>query len=49
MIKFSSGGITGDRKRKIKAEDANFDTALKVAERIQAGFKDSSKEEDEEK
>ena len=49
MIKFKSGGITGDRRRKIKSDDANFDTALKVAERIQAGFKDSSEEGDEEK
>lgn len=40
MIKFKSGGITGDRKRKIKADDANFDTALKVANRIQAGFRE---------
>lgn len=49
MIKFKSGGITGDRKRKIKAEDPNFDTALKVANRIQAGFKqaeDKGEEED---
>jgi len=49
LIKFRSGGITGDRKRKIKAEDPNFDTALRVAERIQSGFKGTSNEEDEEK
>jgi hypothetical protein len=49
LIKFRSGGITGDRKRKIKAEDPNFDTALRVAERIQSGFNDSSNDEDEEK
>ena len=48
MIKFKSGGITGDRKRKIKADDENFDTALKVANRIQAGFHGAEdKDEDE--
>lgn len=46
MIKFKSGGITGDRKRKIKSDNSNFDTALKVANRIQAGFKET-KDEDE--
>jgi hypothetical protein len=46
MIKFKSGGITGDRRRKIKADDPNFDTALEVANRIQAGFKET-KDEDE--
>lgn len=46
MIKFKSGGITGDRKRKIKSDNPNFDTALKVANRIQAGFQES-KDEDE--
>jgi hypothetical protein len=48
MIKFKSGGITGDRRRKIKSDDANFDTALKVANRIQAGFKQAEDEEDKE-
>ena len=38
LIKFKSGGLDADRKRKITAEDSNFDTALKVANRIQAGF-----------
>ncbi len=38
LIKFKSGGLDADRKRKISSEDANFDTALKVANRIQAGF-----------
>ena len=46
MIKFKSGGITGDRKRKIKADNPNFDTALKVANRIQAGFKETKDEEE---
>lgn len=48
MIKFKSGGITGDRRRKIKSDDSNFDTALKVANRIQSGFKQSEEEEDKE-
>ena len=39
LIKFKSGGLDEDRKRKITAEDSNFDTALKVANRIKAGFK----------
>jgi len=39
MVKFKADGVGGDRRRKIKVEDANFDTALKVANRIQAGFK----------
>jgi hypothetical protein len=39
LIKFKSGGLDADRKRKITAKDPNFDTALKVANRIQAGFK----------
>ena len=48
MIKFKSGGITGDRRRKIKSDDDNFDTALKVANRIQAGFyKAGDKDENE--
>lgn len=45
MIKFRSGGISGSAGRKIKAEDANFDTALRVANRIQAGFKIKEKED----
>ena len=48
MIKFKSGGITGDRRRKIKSDDANFDTALKVANRIQSGFQKTEDEEDKE-
>jgi len=49
MIKFKSGGTESDRKRKIKSSDPSFETALKVAERIQAGFKQvDSKEEEEE-
>lgn len=45
MIKFRSGSISGARGRKIKAEDANFDTALRVANRIQAGFKTKEKKD----
>ena len=47
-IRFKSGGIGKDRKKKkIKSSDENFDTALKVAERILAGFKEAEdKEED---
>jgi hypothetical protein len=48
MIKFKSGGITGDRRRKIKADDANFDTALKVANRIQAGFHEADDKDENE-
>ena len=48
MIKFKSGGITGDRKRKIKSDNPNFDTALEVANRIQSGFKQVEDEEDKE-
>ena len=48
MIKFKSGGITGDRRRKIKSDDANFSTALEVANRIQSGFKQAEDEEDKE-
>ena len=48
MIKFKSGGITGDRRRKIKSDDANFNTALEVAKRIQSGFKQVEDEEDKE-
>ena len=39
IVKFRSGGTSGYKKRKIKADNPNFDTALKVANRIQAGFK----------
>ena len=39
LVKFRSGGTSGYKKRKIKADNPNFDTALKVANRIQAGFK----------
>lgn len=47
VIRFKAGGMAKDRKRKIKASDENFDTALKVAERILAGFKEAEdKEED---
>ncbi len=49
MVKFKEGGITGDRGRKIKSSDANFDVALKVADRIQSGFKPVSNKEKEEK
>jgi hypothetical protein len=45
MIKFKSGGISGAKGRKIKAEDANFDIALRVANRIQAGFKTPEKDD----
>jgi hypothetical protein len=48
MIKFKSGGITGDRKRKIKVDDSNFDTALKVANRIQAGFHEADDKDENE-
>jgi hypothetical protein len=49
MIKFKSGGSESDRKRKIKSSDPAFETALKVAERIQSGFKQSkSKDEEQE-
>jgi hypothetical protein len=49
MVKFKAGGITGDRTRKIKSSDANFDVALKVADRIQSGFKSVSDKEKGEK
>lgn len=49
MIRFKSDEVTGGKRKKIKSEDANFDTALRVAERIQAGFKESSDDESEEK
>ena len=48
MIKFKSGGITGDRGRKIKSDDANFDTALNVANRIQAGFYEAGDKDENE-
>jgi hypothetical protein len=48
MIKFKSGGTDVDRKRKIKSSDPAFDTALEVANRIQAGFKQVGSEEDDE-
>lgn len=48
LIKFKSGGADTDRKRKINSSDPAFDTALKVAERIQAGFKPTDSKEDEE-
>jgi hypothetical protein len=49
LIKFKSGGLDSDRKRKITAEDSNFDTALKVANRIQAGFTQVEDKDSEEK
>ena len=49
LIKFKSGGLDADRKRKITAKDSNFDTALKVANRIQAGFTQVEDEDSEEK
>jgi hypothetical protein len=48
MIKFKSGGITGGRRKKIKSDNPNFDTALGVASRIKAGFKQVEDEEDKE-
>ena len=51
MIKFKGGG----KKKKIKASDPNFNTALAVAERVQAGFivvgrgENTDKEEEEDK
>lgn len=44
LVKFK----TGLQKKKIKASDENFDVALRVANRIQAGF-DQEDEESEEK
>jgi hypothetical protein len=49
LIKFKSGGLDADRKRKISAEDSNFDAALKVANRIQAGFTQVEDKDSEEK
>ena len=46
MIKFKSGGTDSDRKRKISSSDPAFNTALKVAERIQVGFKSEGSDED---
>lgn len=48
LIKFKSGGTNSDRKRKISSSDPAFETALKVAERIQAGFKPVESKENEE-
>lgn len=47
-IRFKSGGIGPERKKKkFKSSDSNFDVALKVADRILAGFKEAEdKEED---
>jgi hypothetical protein len=49
LIKFKSGGLDSDRRRKITTEDSNFDTALKVANRIQAGFTQVEDKDSEEK
>ena len=49
LIKFKSGGLGADRRRKITAEDSNFDAALKVANRIQAGFTQVEDKDSEEK
>jgi hypothetical protein len=49
IIKFKSGGLDADRKRKITAKDSDFDTALKVANRIQAGFTQVEDKDSEEK
>lgn len=49
MIRFTGESQEGKEKLKIKASDANFDTALKVADRIQSGFKQVDKDEKEEK
>ena len=49
LVKFRSGGTSGYKKRKIKADNPNFDTALKVANRIQAGFTQVEDEDSEEK
>lgn len=48
LIKFKSGGADSDRKRKINSSDPAFGTALKVANRIQAGFEPVESKEDEE-
>ena len=42
MIKFKAGGMEKNRSKKIKSSDEKFDVALKVANRIQAGFKEDS-------
>jgi hypothetical protein len=47
LIKFKAGGTDSDRKRKISSSDPAFDTALKVAERIQVGFKSKGSDKDE--
>ena len=49
LVKFRSGGTSGYKKRKIKADNPNFDTALKVANRIQAGFTQVEDKDSEEK
>ena len=48
LIKFKSGGVDSDRKRKISSSDPSFETALKVSQRIQAGFKQVDSKEDDE-
>ena len=47
MVKFKSGGTTSDRKRKIKFDDPRFDTALKVSNRIEAGFQKKGQDEED--
>jgi hypothetical protein len=47
MVKFKSGGTTSDRKRKIKFDDPRFDTALKVSNRIEAGFQKEGQDEED--
>ena len=48
MIKFKAGGMEKNRSKKIKSSDEKFDVALKVANRIQAGFKEDSDKTEEE-
>lgn len=45
LIKFIGESPDGKERVKIKASDAEFNTALKIAERIQAGFKQIEDEE----
>ena len=47
MVKFKSGGTTSDRKRKIKFDDPEFNTALKVSNRIESGFRKEDEDEEE--
>ena len=47
MVKFKSGGATSDRKRKIKFDDPRFNTALKVSNRIEAGFRKEGQDEED--